>query len=145
MSTRQQCSNLPPYPICGSAPQDSMVALCQASFDTGLRNGNPVISKICQVACPAELVAATGIHRSDEKNKLFTCNNNYDPPGGSVTKTMDCSKSNLFTIISGKKLAVSFFFFKQQNHPMDGPRMWSGLLMQDTQPSCLAGETVTHE
>lgn len=68
-----------------------MVTLCQISFDKGLRNGNPVISKICQVACPNELVAATGIHRSDEANKLYVCNNNEEPSGGSVTKTMDCS------------------------------------------------------
>jgi hypothetical protein len=96
VSTRAQCSNLPPYPICGSAPQDSMIELCQISFDKGLRNGNPVITAMCQVACPSGLVAATGLHRSDEKNSLYVCNNNYETAGGVVTKTMDCGKQLFF-------------------------------------------------
>ena len=92
VSTIEECSNIPPYPICGTAPQDSMIDLCKVSFTSGLRNGNPVISQICQVACPSELYTATGLRRSDEANTLYVCNNNADPPGGSVTKTMDCSK-----------------------------------------------------
>lgn len=69
-----------------------MITLCQLSFDRGIRNGNPTISKICQVKCPSELVQATGVRRLDESNTLYTCNNNLDPAGGSLTKTMDCSE-----------------------------------------------------
>ena len=77
-----------------------MVALCEISFDRGIRsNGNPVISKICQVKCPPELVEATGVRRLDEANTLYTCSNNLDPAVGSVTKTMDCGVWLILTYI----------------------------------------------
>ena len=101
VTTRAACSNLPPYPICGQYPQDNMINLCQFSWDKGFRkppnipgqSGNPQIRRICQVACPQQLYLATGLRRVDETNKLYTCNNNLEPTGGYVTKTMDCSKS----------------------------------------------------
>mmetsp|Transcript_1523 Transcript_1523/g.2116 ORF Transcript_1523/g.2116 Transcript_1523/m.2116 type:complete len:214 (+) Transcript_1523:516-1157(+) len=95
VTSRAACSNLPAYPICGTNPQDSLINLCQFSFDKSFRltnNGNPTITSICEVACPSQLIAATGIHRSDGKNPLYICNNNLNPSGGSLTRTMDCTK-----------------------------------------------------
>eukprot|EP01037_Dinobryon_pediforme_P034460 gene34460-40375_t len=79
--SRAACSKLPSYPFCGSLPQDNMVDLCEFTFDKGFKgNGNPSISKICQVACPSQLVQATGIHRADEANGNYVCNGNLEKP-----------------------------------------------------------------
>ena len=68
-----------------------MVDLCEFTFDKGFKgNGNPSISKICQVACPSQLVQATGIHRADEANGNYVCNGNLEKPGGFITSTMNC-------------------------------------------------------
>ena len=94
-----------------------MVALCEISFDRGIRsNGNPVISKICQVKCPPELVEATGVRRLDEANTLYKCSNDLDPAVGSVTKTMDCGAwvshhSYLHTYIHILKSCTSLLYF----------------------------------
>lgn len=90
---RTKCAGLPDYPICGTTPIDSMQDLCTWSFEQGLRieavETNPVITKMCQVACPSELYLATGVRRSDEKNAGFTCKT-LETTGGFLTRMMDC-------------------------------------------------------
>ena len=76
-----------------------MVDLCEFAFDKGFKgNGNPSISSICQVACPSQLVQATGIHRADEVNKNFVCTNNYEKAGGVITSTMNCGMKCNFCV-----------------------------------------------
>ena len=51
------------------AANDSLVALCEYSFDKQVRGeggGNPSIQALQRVACPAELYAMTQIRRTDE-------------------------------------------------------------------------------
>lgn len=98
VSLPSECSYLPPYPICGSKPEDNMQTLCKWSFDKKIRTtgaqSNPTITKICYVACPSELYEATGLRRSDEKNSLHTCVSTLKA-GGYVTRMMDCGKLTL--------------------------------------------------
>lgn len=89
-----------------------MVDLCQFSFDKGFRApGNPAITSICQVACPSQLVQATGLQRSDEKNSNFVCNNNFEKPGGVITRTMNCGKYVLCVCMCPIIVAYFFMFF----------------------------------
>ena len=96
-----ECVNLPKYPICGLTPADNLQELCKWSFQAGLRivsssnavNTNPQIMKMCQVACPTELWTATGLRRSDEVNKGFTCGTKLEASGGELTRMMDCCES----------------------------------------------------
>eukprot|EP01037_Dinobryon_pediforme_P019030 gene19030-19376_t len=89
-----QCNNLPVYPICGTTPADNLQDLCHWSFNAGLRieavQTNPVITKMCQVACPSELYLATGVRRSDEVNTGYTCKT-LEATGGFLTRMMDCA------------------------------------------------------
>jgi hypothetical protein len=53
------------------AANDSLVALCQYSFDQNVRieggsNSNPTILQITRVACPEELIHLTQMQRSDD-------------------------------------------------------------------------------
>ena len=88
-----QCNNLRVYPICGTTPADNLQDLCHWSFNAGLRieavQTNPVITKMCQVACPSELYLATGVRRSDEVNTGYTCKT-LEATGGFLTRMMDC-------------------------------------------------------
>lgn len=93
------CNNVPPYPFCSSKKQDNMRTLCQLTFAKGLRlpnnvsTSNPLITKMCQVKCPSYLWQATGLHRADEKNKMYQCSaTNLEPKGGKLSRSMDCSK-----------------------------------------------------
>ena len=86
-----ECANLPPYPHCGSSPQDNLQDLCVWSFQQNLR-GTPIILNICQVSCPVELYQATGIRRSDEPTSAYTCPYTANGNGGILTRMMDCSK-----------------------------------------------------
>ena len=94
---RSRCVDLPSYPICGTTPADNMQDLCSWSFEEGLRleelETNPVITKMCQVACPSELYLSTGVRRSDEKNTGFTCKT-FERTGGYLTRMMDCGMYN---------------------------------------------------
>lgn len=89
--TRDGCYNLPQWPHCNSSGADNLQTLCLWSFDRGFRNGNPTISKMCEVKCPSQLVAATGVHRSDEISSVYTCTTGI-VGGGSLTRMMDCAK-----------------------------------------------------
>lgn len=94
------CKNLPEYSVCEyNAPEDNLVELCIWSFKYNIRtvgagNTNPVIKKMCQVACPVELYSATGLHRSDEKaslgNDCLAPGTKLEPPEGHMTRMMDC-------------------------------------------------------
>lgn len=94
------CKDLPEYSVCGyNTPEDSLIDLCEWSFQKKIRtvgagDTNPKIKKMCQVACPVELYSATGLHRSDEKSTLgFDCaapGIHLEPPGGHMTRMMDC-------------------------------------------------------
>ena len=102
------CKYLPAYSVCGyNTPEDNLVDLCIWSFKYNIRtvgagNTNPIIKKMCQVACPVELYSATGLHRSDEKSTLgLNCaapGTKLEPPGGHMTRMMDCGiqESNFF-------------------------------------------------
>ena len=93
------CDLLPDYPTCTVNPPDSMRALCKELFVKGFRSSNysitnPTISKMCQVACPNELVQATGLRRTDEQTAVYTCSspNLMEPSGGFLSRSMDCSR-----------------------------------------------------
>jgi hypothetical protein len=90
---RTDCAKLPSYPMCGTTPADDMRSLCAWSFDNGIRieklQTNPVITKMCQVACPIELYSSTNLRRSDEANSGFTCKT-LEKSGGVLTRMMDC-------------------------------------------------------
>ena len=105
---RTDCADLPPYPICGVTPADDMRDLCKWSFEVGLRleevQTNPVITKMCQVACPNELFAATGVRRSDEKNTGYTCQT-FEATGGLLTRMMDCGES-LLSSMKREKISI---------------------------------------
>lgn len=101
VKTASECSQLPPYPMCGTSPQDNLQTMCEWSFQakirlTGSSTSNPIIKKLCYVACPLELYQATGLRRSDESNSAFTCLTQLKA-GGSLTRMMDCGIVNLFT------------------------------------------------
>lgn len=81
--------------------------LCEFSFDHGFRlKGNPPISSICQVACPPQLVQATGIHRADEQNKNYVCSGK-SLKAGQITKTMNCGNDFFF----GNYVRISDYLF----------------------------------
>ena len=95
--TPDGCRKLPQYPLCGGTRQDNMQELCYKSFAAGLRLtdynfSNPVITKMCNVQCPAELWKATGLHRNDEIVQQFTCSANQEPSGGLLSRGMNCAK-----------------------------------------------------
>lgn len=102
VSSISQCNQLPEYPVCAyNAPQDNLRTLCAFSFQKNIRitstngNSNPLITAMCQVACPSELYNATGLHRSDERPNLgYTCdaNSHYEATGGYLTRMMDCGE-----------------------------------------------------
>ena len=76
-----------------------MVDLCEFTFDAGFKGkGNPSISSICQVACPSQIVQATGIHRADEANSQYFCKNNKEKSGGVITSTMNCGDDYILTV-----------------------------------------------
>ena len=101
--TKAGCSQLPQYSVCQyNKPQDDLRTLCEFSFDAGFRitagsgvSTNPIIRKMCQVACPMELYTATGLRRSDEKPAVFTCGAGaqMEKSGGHLTRMMDCGKN----------------------------------------------------
>lgn len=125
-----------------------MIDLCQISFDKGLRNSNPVITAMCQVACPSELVAATGIHRSDEKNSMYVCNKNYETAGGVITKMMDCGTcchSIFFLFVSELFYYVVHYITFQQSHRMAGRTMSMDVHTRVILLSSLADEMDTRE
>lgn len=85
------CENLPSYPHCGVILQDDLKELCKWSFRKQLRT-NPIITAMCEVACPVELYTATGIRRSDEINNAYVCGTSGVAGGGILTRMMDCTK-----------------------------------------------------
>ena len=96
--TSNGCKNLPKYPTCmpKSNLVDNLQSLCNWTFANGFRPpmlAGPRITKLCQVTCPTELWQATGLHRADDQNIGYTCNNTaYSlPTGGNVTRMMDCT------------------------------------------------------
>jgi len=108
---KSDCKGLPMYPKeDGPMKQagDSLVELCEISFDEKLRidepgaNSNPSINSVARVKCPDQLVELTQIQRSDDPSY-------YSPPlsakrvadhvcgagSGSawcLTRMMDCRK-----------------------------------------------------
>lgn len=124
--TRSDCSSIPQYPICGASPQDSLGDMCRFSFDKSFRlqnRGNPTITSVCPVACPPQLYQATGLRRMDETNSLFKCNQNALPERGSLTKTMDCSKSPSSN--PNSRYSILFLHYSQRSRLMPGWIKWA--------------------
>lgn len=108
VDNREQCAGLPPYPQVAEpmkAANDSLITMCEASFDKGVRmegGGNPSIQAVSRVACPSELVNLTQILRSDEPAKdepllLQTASHQCNAGSGGdlawcLTRMMDCRK-----------------------------------------------------
>ena len=108
--TKSQCKNLPSHPhVSGPMQQagDDLVALCEWSFDKGVRgnNGeNPSIKSIGRVECPDELVYMTQMKRTDDpsgydcgsscKLAAHECelNNGGQSLEWCLTRMMDCRK-----------------------------------------------------
>jgi len=102
---RSECAGLPPYPkIDGPMKEagDSLIELCEISFDRGYRyegGMNPTIQSVTRVECPDELVAFTQMKRTDDppfdKPMLLKVNNGHTCGGGGswcLTRMMDCRK-----------------------------------------------------
>jgi hypothetical protein len=108
--SKAECSKLPAYPNDATAMKaagDSLVDLCEYSFDKGARlegGGNPTLISVSRVKCPDELVDLTQIQRSDDPenynpsvepptNSSNVCSNkpNY-PLSYCLTRMMDCRK-----------------------------------------------------
>jgi hypothetical protein len=105
---RSQCKNLPRYPANDAAMKaagDDLVKLCEYSFDHKVRlegGGNPRISSIGRVQCPAELVHLTQIQRKDEPKSfevetplplaLASSANATTGCSNCLTRMMDCRK-----------------------------------------------------
>lgn len=121
---RTECKNLPDYPICGTTPIDKISEMCLWSFEVGLRleavQTNPVITQMCNVACPAELYQATGVRRSDETNSGFTCKK-LEAGGGFLTRMMDCGSFLVIIWYSYFDLILCLYFCAQRNLLMVGP------------------------
>jgi len=83
---RSQCAGLPMYPqVAGpmKAAGDSLVSLCEYSFDKGVRHeggGNPTILDLSRVACPSELVAFTQLQRADDPSTFQLGEYRQDTP-----------------------------------------------------------------
>eukprot|EP00475_Leptophrys_vorax_P013016 TRINITY_DN1940_c0_g1_i1.p1 TRINITY_DN1940_c0_g1~~TRINITY_DN1940_c0_g1_i1.p1 ORF type:complete len:355 (-),score=86.21 TRINITY_DN1940_c0_g1_i1:53-1117(-) len=108
--TRVECSTLPPYPTDSAAMKaagDSLVDLCEYSFDHGARfegGANPTLRSVTRVKCPDELVELTQIQRSDDPvfykpatppatNSSQVCQNTPNSPlSYCLTRMMDCRK-----------------------------------------------------
>ena len=103
---RDQCSLLPPYPNNPNPmkeAQDSLVTLCQYSFDKKVRidqsgaSSNPSIQSVNRVQCPEELVFMTQMQRNDEPEgyERGTVGNHVCGEAGNawcLTRMMDCRK-----------------------------------------------------
>lgn len=108
---KEECTNLPKYPMCGKLQEDNLHELCEWTFDNGFRvptpateeQRHPLVNSMCLVTCPYQLWQATGYHRSDEKKNDFSCNalnGVYNIPATYTSRTdlmavkggMDCSK-----------------------------------------------------
>jgi len=110
---RTQCAGLPPYPRKAGpmkAAGDSLITLCQYSFDKKVRGeggSNPTLLNVTRVRCPPELYGFTQMQRSDDPpsyhgeesvenfpNVDKKCQ--ADIPGGGtaycLTRMMDCRK-----------------------------------------------------
>lgn len=131
---RAECAGLPHYTQNSTAMKnagDDLVKLCEYAFDKKVRGeggSNPTLLDATRVKCPPELVALTGIQRSDEPttHALHDMNRvegfpnankcQADVPGGGtaycLTRMMDCRKpSGAFKdniksslVVPGKKL-----------------------------------------
>lgn len=94
VDSRSACASLPMYPKDSAAMKsagDSLVALCQASWDHKLRLSgeglpagackyNPTILDVSRVKCPAELVHLTQMQRVDDPSG-FTADAAHRPKG----------------------------------------------------------------
>ena len=87
------CDNLPDFPSAlGAADQAGRATLkdmCHRSFQHGFRvdtGANPAITAVSRTPCPDELVALTGVRRSDDDEAEVV------PAGGVLTRMMDCAK-----------------------------------------------------
>ncbi len=66
---RADCSKSPDKPQHNPNLPDSLVGMCEHSFDIGMRGEggeNPIIEKFSQVTCPQELTQVTSFRRSDQ-------------------------------------------------------------------------------
>jgi hypothetical protein len=111
VDTRAECAGLPPYPqIPGpmEAAHDSLIELCQYSFDMKVRleppaESNPTILAVARVECPEELVFFTQMKRLDDPTgfqmddgALVAAPNKVCGDDGTLanclTRMMDCRK-----------------------------------------------------
>eukprot|EP01038_Epipyxis_sp_PR26KG_P006407 gene6407-8818_t len=92
------CATLPSYPICNSSPKvsDDLQELCSWSFTQNLQvvgSAKPIITKMCQVACPTQLTDLTGFQRSDEPTTSYICTDDIvQGLGGSLSGYLNCAK-----------------------------------------------------
>jgi hypothetical protein len=94
--TKEECQNLPEYPICGRSKRDNLQEMCEWSIDHNYHIDSTV-TMICEVKCPLELMDLTGFQRTDTVPTGYQCKNqdydNFDPSLNPKLKpTMDCSK-----------------------------------------------------
>jgi len=111
VTSRDQCSGLPPYPTTSGPMKDAgdnLVTLCQYSFDKKVRlvtnPSNPTILDMSRVKCPDGIVELTQIQRSDDPsgysgpslpgfpNTNTTCQHNDWDLSYCLTRMMDCCK-----------------------------------------------------
>lgn len=113
----EECDNLPSYPIDPEpmhAAGDNMVEMCKYSFAKKVRlppnnsvqpASNPTILNMGRVKCPAAIVEATQLQRSDEPpaytfstplpgfpNYSVQCQSNPTDLAFCLTRMMDCKK-----------------------------------------------------
>jgi len=137
VTSRDQCAGLPEYPTDSAAMKasgDSLVALCEYSFDKKVRldantspSSNPTILDLARVKCPDALVELTQIQRNDDPatfsgpslpgfpnngTAVAQCQHNSWDLSYCLTRMMDCAKpSGSWTtnvkeslVIGGKKV-----------------------------------------
>jgi len=103
---RTQCQMLPEYPNNPDPMKtagDSLIALCEYSFDKNVRvdqsgaNSNPSIQSVSRVQCPEELVFMTQMQRNDDPKTYergVVENHECGESGNAwcLTRMMDCRK-----------------------------------------------------
>lgn len=95
-TTKEQCEELPEYPICGRSKLDNLREMCEWSIDQNFHIDS-TISMICEVKCPEELMDLTGFQRTDTAPAGYQCRNadysKFDSSLNAQLKPkMDCSK-----------------------------------------------------
>ena len=95
---KEDCAKLPAKPKALSAlppGEPSLNRLCELSFELGvpIEGGvNPTITSATRVACPAPLVALTGLNRTDEAMIGTEAEAIKSTGSGQLTRMMDCCK-----------------------------------------------------